>query len=50
MTQLDIAIKSNIDERLIQRLEACGTDARITTLQKVAIGFDMSISEFFNFE
>ena len=49
MTQLDLATKSNIDERQIQRLEATHTSPTIKTLFKAIHGLDMNFSEFFNF-
>ena len=48
MTQLDLAEKSDIDVRLVQRLEAGKTDIRVTTIHKIANGFDVSLAEFFN--
>ncbi len=50
ITQFDIASLSDIDVRLIQRLEAGKTDVRITTIYKVAKGFNMSFVEFFTYE
>lgn len=49
MTQLDLAIASNIDERQIQRLEASHTSPTIKTLYKVAQGLGVDVSIFFNF-
>jgi len=49
MTQLDLSIKSNIDERQIQRLERGHTSATLKTLLKVAAGLNISIIELFNF-
>ena len=43
MTQLDLAVASNIDERQIQRLEASHTSPTIKTLYKVAKGLDMDV-------
>jgi transcriptional regulator with XRE-family HTH domain len=48
MTQLDIASKSDIDVRLIQRLEAGKTDVQISTVYRVIEGFGMSLSQFFD--
>lgn len=43
MTQLDLAVASNIDERQIQRLEASHTSPTIKTLFKVAKGLNVEI-------
>ncbi len=43
MTQLDLAISSNIDERQIQRLESNHTSPTIKTLYKVAKGLDVEL-------
>ena len=48
MTQLDLAIKSNIDERQIQRLERGHTSATLKTLCKVTNGLDVSFIVFFS--
>lgn len=47
MTQLDLAIASNIDERQIQRLEASHTSPTIKTLYKVAKGLGVEVSTLF---
>ena len=47
MTQLDLAIKSNVDERQIQRLEASHTSATLKTLYKVIKGLDTDFETFF---
>ncbi|KGL59142.1 helix-turn-helix domain-containing protein [Polaribacter sp. Hel1_85] len=49
MTQLDLAIASNIDERQIQRLEASHTSPTIKTLYKVARGLDVEVYFFLKF-
>jgi len=49
MTQLDLAAKSNIDERQIQRLEATHTFPTLKTLFKVIHGLEMNFPEFFTF-
>jgi transcriptional regulator with XRE-family HTH domain len=49
MTQLDLAVASNIDERQIQRLEASHTSPTIKTLFKVAKGLNVEIGMFFDF-
>ena len=43
MTQLDLAIASNIDERQIQRLEASHTSPTIKTLYKVSKALDIEM-------
>jgi len=49
MTQLDLAIKSGIDERQVQRLERGHTSATLKTLLKVSIGLSVNITELFDF-
>lgn len=49
MTQLDLATKSNIDERQIQRLEATHTSPTLKTLFKVIHGLEMNFPDFFTF-
>lgn len=49
MTQLDLAIASNIDVRQIQRVEASHTSPTIKTLYKVAKGFDVEVNTLFTF-
>lgn len=49
LTQLDLAIKANIEERQIQRLERGETSPTLRTVYKVIDGFDMSFAEFFDF-
>ncbi len=49
MTQLDLAIKSNIDERQIQRLEASRTSPTLKTLYKVIKGLSLDFKTFFDF-
>jgi transcriptional regulator with XRE-family HTH domain len=43
MTQLDLAVASNIDERQIQCLEASHTSPTIKTLYKVAKGLNVEV-------
>jgi len=43
MTQLDLAIVSNIDERQIQRLEASHTSPTIKTLYKISKALDIEL-------
>ena len=49
MTQLDLAIKSNIDERQIQRLERGHTSPTLKTLYKITHGLDVDFITFFSF-
>ena len=49
MTQLDLAIKSNVDERQIQRLENQQTSPTLKTIYKVANGLDIDLPTFFTF-
>ena len=49
MTQLDLAIKSNIDERQVQRLERGHTSATIKTLYKITKGLNVDFVTFFSF-
>lgn len=49
LTQLDLAIKSNMDERQIQRLENGETSPTLKTLYKVSSGLGLEMSNFFNF-
>lgn len=47
MTQLDLAIKSEIDVRQIQRLERGHTSATLKTLLKITSGLNINITELF---
>ena len=47
MTQLDLAIKSEIDVRQIQRLERGHTSATLKTLLKITSGLSIDITELF---
>lgn len=47
MTQLDLAIKADIDVRQIQRLERGHTSATLKTLLKLMSGMDTDLSRFF---
>lgn len=49
LTQLDLAIRSGIDERQVQRLERGHTSATLKTLIKISIGLDIWVAELFNF-
>ena len=48
LSQTDLAGKSNLEKTAIQRIER-GYNSTIMTLRKLAKGFDISISELFNF-
>lgn len=43
MTQLDLAVASNIDERQIQRLEASHTSPTIKTLYKISKALEIDL-------
>jgi len=47
ITQLDLATKSELDERQIQRLEAGKTSPTLKTLLKVTGGLDIELLTFF---
>jgi transcriptional regulator with XRE-family HTH domain len=47
MTQLDLAIKADIDVRQIQRLERGHTSATLKTLLKLMSGMDTDLGSFF---
>ena len=49
MTQLDLATKSDIDERQVQRLERGHTSATLKTLLKISKGLGVTIFDFFSF-
>ncbi len=49
LTQLDLAIRSGIDERQVQRLERGHTSATLKTLIKISKGLDIDFIELFNF-
>ena len=49
LTQLDLSIKSGIDERQVQRLERGHTSATLKTLLKISIGLEVSIVDLFQF-
>lgn len=50
MTQLDLAIKSNLDESQVQRLETSRSAPTLRTLYKVVIGLDVEFEMFFQFK
>lgn len=49
MTQLDLAIKADIDERQVQRLERGHTSATLKTLLKITDGLGVDFPTFFEF-
>lgn len=49
ITQLDLATKSDIDERQIQRLERGQTSPTLKTLVKITNGLNINFLDFFNF-
>jgi len=49
MTQLDLAVKANMDESQIQRLETARSSPTFKTLYKVIKGLDTEFSIFFTF-
>ncbi len=49
MTQLDLAIQSDMDENAVQRLERARTFPTLKTLLKIANGLDVDFRELFNF-
>ena len=50
MTQLDLAIKSGMEENAVQRLETARTSPTIKTLYKIAKGLGVEFAELFNFK
>jgi transcriptional regulator with XRE-family HTH domain len=50
MTQLDLAVKSGMEENAVQRLEKARTSPTIKTLHKIAKGLDVEFIELFNFK
>ena len=50
LTQLDLADKSDLDERQIQRLEYGVSAPTLKTLYKVIRGLGMSFDDFFKFD
>ncbi len=48
MTQLDLAIKSDLDESQVQRLETARSAPTLKTLYKVMKGLDIEFRDFFD--
>ncbi len=49
MTQLDLAVKSGMEENAVQRLETGRTNPTIKTLLKIAKALDVEFSELVTF-
>ena len=49
MTQLDFAIKTNLDVRQVQRLERGHTSATLKTIYKITEGLEIDFPTFFSF-
>lgn len=49
MTQLDVAIESEMEENAFQRIESGRTNPSTKTLLKIAKALDISMSEMFDF-
>ncbi|WP_262890655.1 helix-turn-helix domain-containing protein [Kordia aestuariivivens] len=47
MTQLDLAVKSGMEENAVQRLEMARTSPTIKTLYKIAKGLGVELRELF---
>jgi transcriptional regulator with XRE-family HTH domain len=47
LTRLDLSIKAGLHENAIALLERMEREAKISTMQKVIAGFEMSPAEFF---
>lgn len=50
ISQQDLAAKCNFEKSNLSRLEAGRTDPKLSTLEKVATGLDVTLSELFNFQ
>ncbi len=50
MTQLDLAIKSGIEERSIQRMESGKANPTAKSLVRITKALDVSMREFFQFD
>ena len=48
--QIDLAAFTNIDERVIRRIEGGKTNPTIKTLIKIALGLGVSVKDLFDFE
>lgn len=49
MTQLDLAVKSGMEENALQRIETGRTNPTIKTLLKITRALDIEFSELINF-
>ncbi|QHI38074.1 hypothetical protein IMCC3317_34580 [Kordia antarctica] len=47
MTQLDLGIKSGMEENAVQRLETARTSPTIKTLHRIAKGLNVELRELF---
>lgn len=50
MTQLDLAVKSGIEERSIQRMESEKPNPTAKSLIRITRALNISMSEFFHFD
>lgn len=50
ISQQDLAAKCNFEKSNLSRLEAGRTDPKLSTLEKVAKGLDVTLSELFKFQ
>lgn len=50
ISQQDLAAKCNFEKSNLSRLEAGRTDAKLSTLEKVAKGLDVTLKELFDFQ
>ena len=49
MTQFDLAIKSNMEENALQRIERGRTNASLKTLLKIVNGLNIEFKDLFDF-
>lgn len=50
MTQLDVAVRADMEENAFQRIESARTNPSVKTLLKVAKALDVSVKELFDFD
>tara|TARA_R110001632_G_scaffold38339_2_gene96498 strand:+ start:27181 stop:27408 length:228 start_codon:yes stop_codon:yes gene_type:complete len=50
MTQLDLAIKSEMEENALQRIETGRTNPTVKTLLKISISLKVDLQELFIFQ
>lgn len=50
ISQQDLAAKCNFEKSNLSRLEAGRTDAKLSTLEKVAKGLGVTLKELFDFQ